>query len=62
MITIKISNAQEVFEKETNRFVAKLASRFLDVQTKVEEEIAKQIQKKLEERNIQSVISVVKKD
>jgi len=60
MITIKIKNALEIFEKETNWFVAKFAPHFLDVQAKVEQEIAKQIQKSLEEKNIQAVISVVK--
>lgn len=60
MITIKITNAREIFEKETNWFVSKFASRFLDVQTKIEEEIAKQIQKSLKEKNVQAIISVVK--
>jgi hypothetical protein len=62
MIEIKIKNARQVFEKETNWFVAKFAPHFVDVQAKVEEEIANQIQKSLKKKNIQAVISVVKDD
>lgn len=62
MITIKITNAQEIVERERNWFIAKLAPYFIDVQIKVEKEIAKEIKNSLEERNIQAVVSVVKDD
>ena len=59
MITIKITNAREIVERERNWFVANLAPYFIDVQTSVEKEIAKEIEKSLIERNIRAVISVV---
>jgi len=62
MITIKITNVQEIVERERNWFVAKMAPFFSDVQTRVEKEIAKKIAKSLEERNIQVVVSVVEED
>jgi len=60
MITIKITNAQEIVERERNWFVAKLAPYFIDVQNRVEEEIAEEIKKSLQEKNIQVMVSVVK--
>jgi len=62
MITIEIKNTQQIIESNKNWLVAKFASHFIDVQAKVEEEIAKEIKKSLEERNIQAVVSVVKED
>jgi hypothetical protein len=62
MITIKITNAREIVERERDWFVAKLAPYFIDVQTRVEKEIAKEIEKSLDERKIQAVVSVVKED
>jgi len=62
MITIKITNAREIVERERNWFVAKLAPYIIDVQTRVEKEIAKEIEKELGERKIQAVVSVVKED
>ena len=47
MITIKITNAREIVESERNWFVAKMAPYFVDVQTRVEQEIAKEIEKAL---------------
>ena len=62
MITIKITNARQIVETESNWFVAKLAPYFVDVQTRVENEIAKEIEKALVERKIQAVVSVVEED
>jgi len=62
MIKIKITNAQEIFEKETSWFIAKLAPHFIDLQARVEEEIANQIKKSLEERNIQAIVTVMKNE
>ena len=62
MITIKIKNAQQIVEKEKNWFVAKLASRFIDLQQKIEETIAEEIKKSFRERNIEADILVVKED
>ncbi len=60
MITIKITNALEVVERERNWFVAKLAFHFFDVQNRVEQKIAEEIKKSLLEKNIQTVVSVIK--
>ncbi len=62
MITIKITNAREIVERERNWFIAKLAPYFIDLQSRVEKEIAKEIEKSLQERNIQTVVSVVNDD
>jgi len=62
MITIKITNAREIVERERNWFVAKLAPFFVDVQTRVEQEIAKEIEKSLVARKIQAVVSLVEED
>jgi hypothetical protein len=62
MITIKITNAREIVERERNWLIAKLAPYFIDLQSRVEKEIAKEIEKSLQERNIQSVVSVVNDD
>jgi hypothetical protein len=62
MITIKIINAQEILERERNWFIAKLAPYFVDVQLQIEKEIAKELEKSLQERNVQTVVSVVKDD
>ena len=62
MITIKITNTNEIVERKSNWFIAKLASYFVDVQTRVENEIAREIEKALIERKIQAVVSVVKED
>jgi predicted outer membrane protein len=62
MITIKITNAKQIVERERNWLVAKFAPHFINVQTKVEQEIAKEIKKSLEERNFQAIVSVVKDD
>jgi hypothetical protein len=59
MITIKITNAQEILEREKNWFIAKLAPYFVDVQLQIEKEIAKELEKSLEARNIQTIVSVV---
>jgi hypothetical protein len=59
MITIKITNAQEILERERIWFIAKLAPYFVDVQLQVEKEIAKELEKSLEARNIQTIVSVV---
>jgi len=58
MITIKITNATELVEKEKNRFVARIAPFFIDVQKRVEQEIAREIKKALEERGVQAEVSV----
>ena len=62
MITIKITNAQEILERERIWFIAKLAPYFVDVQLQVEKEIAKELEKSLETRNIETIVSVVKND
>lgn len=62
MITIKITNTREIVERERNWFIAKLAPYFIDLQSRVEKEIAKELEKSLQERNIQTIISVVKDD
>ena len=62
MITIKITNAREIVERERSWLLAKLAPYFVDVQTRVEQEIAEEIKKSLHEKNIQAVIAVVKGD
>jgi hypothetical protein len=62
MITIKITNAQEILEREKNWFIAKLAPYFVDVQLQIEKEIAKELEKSLETRNIETIVSVVKND
>ena len=62
MITIKITNAQEILEREKNWFIAKLAPCFVDVQLQIEKEIAKELEKSLETRNIETIVSVVKND
>jgi hypothetical protein len=60
MITIKILNAKEILEQESHWLIAKFAHHFIDIQTKVEKEIARQIEDSLSEKNIQSTISVVR--
>ena len=62
MITIKITNAQEILEREKNWFIAKLVPYFVDVQLQIEKEIAKELEKSLETRNIETIVSVVKND
>gem|GEM_PF-3200359 len=60
MITITITNAREIAEQEHHRWLIKLASHFIDIQTRVEQEIAREIQKSLAQRNVQAIVSVVK--
>ncbi len=62
MITIKITNALEIIEKERSSLVAKLAPYLFDVQSRVEQKIAEEIKKSLLAKNIQAVVSVVKGD
>jgi len=62
MIKIKITNAQEILEREKNWLFAKLAPLVTDIQTRVEEEVARQIKKSLQENNIEAVISVSDED
>jgi len=62
MITIKITNAREIVERERNWFVAKLAPYLVDVQNRVEKEIAKEIERSLVARKIQAVVSVVEEN
>ena len=62
MITIKITNAQQIVERERNWFVSKVAPLFIDIQSTIEKKIAKEIEKSLVERKIQAVVSVVEED
>ena len=62
MITIKITNVKQIVERERNWFVAKVAPLFIDVQARVEKEIAKEIENSLIARKIQAVVSVVEED
>lgn len=59
MITITIINAREIAEREHPRWLVKLASRFMNIQSRVEREIAKEIQKSLAQKNIQAIVSVI---
>lgn len=59
MITIKILNPRQVVAQERGRLVARVASYFIDLERRVEEEIVKEIQKVFEERNIKAEISIV---
>lgn len=59
MITIKIKNAKQIVEQEKNWFIAQFASRFIDVQQKVEEAIAGEIQKALQQRGIDAEVGIV---
>ena len=62
MITIKITNVKQIVERERNWFVAKVAPLFIDVQARVEKEIAKEIENSLIARKIQAVVSIVEED
>jgi hypothetical protein len=62
MITIKILNAREIVARERSWLIAKLAPYFIDMQTRVEQEIAEEIKRSLQKQNIQAVVSVVKDD
>ncbi len=62
MIIIKITNARQISENEKGWLLSKVAHHFTDIQLKVEEEIASEIQKAFSARNIEAVISVVKDD
>ncbi|RMG31724.1 MAG: hypothetical protein D6732_14395 [Methanobacteriota archaeon] len=58
MITIKILNHREIIEREKGMLISRLAPIFVDISSKVEEEIARQIQQVFEEKQIQAEISV----
>ncbi len=47
MIKIEIKNHREIVKKERSRLISALAPFFVDVEQRVEEEIVKQIIKKL---------------
>ncbi len=59
MIIIKILNAREIIEKEKGAVVSRIAPFFVDINSKVEEEIVRQLEAVFAERNIRAVISVV---
>ena len=62
MITIRILNTKQIVEDEKGKLVSKIAPFFTNLETKVEEEIVRQIRKVFEERNIEAEISIVKED
>ncbi len=60
MITIRILNTREIVENEKGKLVSKIAPFFTDLERKVEEEIVKELQKSLAERNVIAEISIVR--
>ncbi len=60
MITISITNARELAEQKHHRWLVKLASHFMDIEMRVEREIAKEIKKSLEQQHIQAIVAVIK--
>lgn len=59
MITIKILNAREIVENEKGAVVSRLAPFFVDINSRVEEEIVRQLEEVFAERNIRAIISIV---
>lgn len=62
MITIKITNPEEIVKNERNWLLSKIAPFFVDVESKVEEALAKQLEEVFRERNIQAVIEIIPED
>lgn len=62
MITIKIINPEEIVKNERNWLLSKIAPFFVDVESKVEEALAKQLEEVFRERNIQAVIEIIPED
>lgn len=60
MIIIKIKNAREIIAREKSWLVAQFAPYFIDLQARVDQAIAEEIKKSLQEQNIQAEVSVVK--
>jgi hypothetical protein len=60
MITIRILNARQIVEKEKGKLVSRIAPYFVDLETRVEEEIAEQLKKVFEERNIRAEILITR--
>ncbi len=60
MIKIKITNYQELLQREKSRLVARLAPYFVDVERKVEEIIAAKIEEVFRENDVKAVITIEK--
>ena len=62
MITIKITNAEEIVKNERHWIVSKIAPFFVDVESKVEEAIVEEIKEVFARRNIRAEIAIVRED
>lgn len=59
MITIKITNAEEIVKNHRNWFISMIAPYLVNVETEVEKAIVKQIQEVFAQRNIQAEIAII---
>ena len=62
MITIKITNAEEIVKNNRNWFISRIAPYFVNVETEVEKAIVKQIQEVFIQKNIEAEIAIVPDD
>ncbi len=59
MITIKIKNVREIVRSHRGPLAARFGSFFVDLESKVEEEIVRQLQEVFAEKNIDAEITIV---
>jgi hypothetical protein len=62
MITIKITNAEEIVKNERNWLLSQIAPYFVNVENKVEEAIVIQLKEVFARRNIRADIEIVPED
>lgn len=62
MITIKITNPEEIVKNERNWLLSKIAPYFVDLESRVEEAIVVQLKEVFEQKNIRAVIEIVPED
>lgn len=62
MIVIKITNARDIVRGKKGRFISNIAPLFVDLETKVEEAIVRQIEDVFKKNNIEAVITIVKEE